>query len=583
MNIVDIGRTRAKSTTALALASPSTTAFIVEHPSQYYDALDKAAAGNGCYANEWPYSRSPLYRGVDSSSNGADEYRLQQVRLSFGSSRRALKNFNFSSNFAAATTKLKNDNAYYESFSFDDDALCSSPEREPFINRHLHHNQLISSSTEIYSSQVAMQQRRLVVPDVKVRSHSTPSSPKLLVHSSESAKDCINNNNIAVPTIPIRKYSYDNRINRSNESFDHQQLGRNLSLNTVNRRRLPPTPPENRSKTETTLQTFRWSLPKMPPETERKKSAPPMLPESLSSTSSSKTSDDGIVIRTGTGRKLPLVPDFSHEIRNEAYHKQWQQDEFILNSRPCKTPPLTNSVKTSCYAYPPDLHTNRVSSPHSRKYCQRRTSEQSIDQYVGIPCTCSTPPPCTPIAEHLESKSSSDTEDHCLDSSLDKRGSIADSLLLDDFYEGEPDEKSYGLGRLLFSVLYFPIRKRLRISIIKAESLAGRLKPDLELNTFLKICLMPGKIQKQRSSRVVKGDRNAIFNEEYFFDNVDAEDIKTKTVLIRICHRMPKQFLKDVVVGELDLSLISLSTISAKREIKLCRELRPKVVKVKKF
>lgn len=57
------------------------------------------------------------------------------------------------------------------------------------------------------------------------------------------------------------------------------------------------------------------------------------------------------------------------------------------------------------------------------------------------------------------------------------------------------------------------------------SGVAGQLRPDLELHAFAKICLNPGKVQKQ-TSRIVKRTRDIIFGDEYFFDNVQAADLQ---------------------------------------------------------
>ncbi|KHJ45529.1 C2 domain protein [Trichuris suis] len=135
------------------------------------------------------------------------------------------------------------------------------------------------------------------------------------------------------------------------------------------------------------------------------------------------------------------------------------------------------------------------------------------------------------------------------------------------------------LGLLHFSVQYFPVRKRLRVSIAKAEGLAGNLRPDLELSTFIKVFLSPGKAQKQKSHRLVKRSNDTVYNEEFFFVNIDADDIRTKSVEIRLCHRTNKQFHHDLVVGEVKLPLWTVNELTSKHEIHFVRSLIPRQLK----
>ncbi|CDW57098.1 C2 domain containing protein [Trichuris trichiura] len=135
------------------------------------------------------------------------------------------------------------------------------------------------------------------------------------------------------------------------------------------------------------------------------------------------------------------------------------------------------------------------------------------------------------------------------------------------------------LGLLHFSVQYFPVRKRLRVSIAKAEGLAANLRPDLELSTFLKVFLSPGKTQKQKSHRLVKRSNDTVYNEEFFFVNIDTDDIRTKSVEIRLCHRTNKQFHHDLVVGEVKLPLWTVNELTSKHEIHFVRSLIPRQLK----
>lgn len=91
-----------------------------------------------------------------------------------------------------------------------------------------------------------------------------------------------------------------------------------------------------------------------------------------------------------------------------------------------------------------------------------------------------------------------------------------------------------------------------------------------------KVCLVPGKAQKQHS-RVVKRTRDAVFNEEFFFDNIGPEDLIVKALNIRVCHHSGKQFQKDVVIGDIEVPLKDITELQSKKEVRLVEELKPKI------
>lgn len=475
---------------------------------------------------------------------------------------------------------------------------------------------------------VTMPQKQLSVPEVRHRSHSTPTSPEIRFSSKETKM-------FAQPTVvtlspyndgalnyrqevTFRKHSYGNRdihqINNDSDEFRQLRRSPDLSSSSSIRRRLPPTPDQLSNNQSFQFNQQMSSTTRIPLQQVKSSSladhhhhSTPML--EIPSYRPRKEDADLLnqnelqqpyLCRRGTGRKLPKAPNFSRTIKNEGYQKQNREDELASFARPCQTPPPPLSKSRSANSgYQPDLHTNRVSSPNTRKLCQRRPSDQSIEQYVGVRCTCTTPS----TNENLESRSSSDTEDHCGINSLQARLysvtssnapatdtdsgrasflTQASSTEVDDKIVCT-DEKSYGLGQLLFSMQYFSVRKRLRVSVNKAQGLAGRLKPELELNTFVKVCLLPGKLQKQHGTRIVKGSRDASYNEEFFFDNITTEEIQNYSLAIYVCHHVGKQFQKDIVIGEIDVALNSISNLLSKQEIKIQCELKPKQVKVCDF
>ncbi|ETN72775.1 hypothetical protein NECAME_13725 [Necator americanus] len=69
-----------------------------------------------------------------------------------------------------------------------------------------------------------------------------------------------------------------------------------------------------------------------------------------------------------------------------------------------------------------------------------------------------------------------------------------------------------GLGLLHCTLQHFPVRKRLRVSILKIEALAGQLKPDLEMMAMCRVAIPGLKTGKEQTSEIKRG-RDPIFNQ----------------------------------------------------------------------
>uniref|UniRef100_A0A914RG73 C2 domain-containing protein n=1 Tax=Parascaris equorum TaxID=6256 RepID=A0A914RG73_PAREQ len=170
----------------------------------------------------------------------------------------------------------------------------------------------------------------------------------------------------------------------------------------------------------------------------------------------------------------------------------------------------------------------------------------------------------------------------------------------------ESEPRPTGLGLIHCSLQHFPIRKRLRVSILKAEGaqrgcsilryilhsdpsslkdllkaedakkmhafyrdrllyvcrLAGQLKPELEIHAFCKLSILPGG--KSQNS-IVKRGRDVVFNQEFFFDGITSEDLDEKCLSITVCHQSMQKLQKDVVIGDLYLPLKNLSELRSKK------------------
>ncbi|CAA96615.2 C2 domain-containing protein [Caenorhabditis elegans] len=195
----------------------------------------------------------------------------------------------------------------------------------------------------------------------------------------------------------------------------------------------------------------------------------------------------------------------------------------------------------------------------------------------------------SPSIEQITSKSSSDTEDpiaHGLDPSLYSpnapiiiennntaihKTSVASS-------SSPTPQQPRGLGLLHCSLLYFAVRKRLRVTVTKIEALAGELKPEMEIHALCKVSIPGLKGGKEQTSETKRG-RDPLFNHEFFFDNVTHEELDTKVVIITACHAGGGIKGKEIVIGEASVPLRDIREMNTKKEIKFIEEIKGLVPK----
>ncbi|VDL73039.1 unnamed protein product [Nippostrongylus brasiliensis] len=139
-----------------------------------------------------------------------------------------------------------------------------------------------------------------------------------------------------------------------------------------------------------------------------------------------------------------------------------------------------------------------------------------------------------------------------------------------------------GLGLLHCLLQHFPVRKRLRVSILKIEGmhfrLAGQLKPDLEMMAMCKVSIPGLKSGKEQTSEVKRG-RDPIFNQEFFFDHVTLEDLDTKNVAISALHHGGAKLGKDLLIGEAMVPLREIRELNTRKEVKIIEEIKQQIPK----
>ncbi|KAM4602447.1 C2 calcium-dependent domain-containing protein 4C-like [Polymixia lowei] len=114
-------------------------------------------------------------------------------------------------------------------------------------------------------------------------------------------------------------------------------------------------------------------------------------------------------------------------------------------------------------------------------------------------------------------------------------------------------------GTLRLAAEYCPDNQRLRVRLISAEGLYAVSLDPKSINCNVSICLLPGKIQKQRST-VIKRSRNPIFNEDFFFDGICEEDIGNKSLRFKVVNKM-STMKRDYILGDCEILLNSILTV----------------------
>ncbi|KAM6936834.1 C2 calcium-dependent domain-containing protein 4A [Xenentodon cancila] len=114
-------------------------------------------------------------------------------------------------------------------------------------------------------------------------------------------------------------------------------------------------------------------------------------------------------------------------------------------------------------------------------------------------------------------------------------------------------------GSLRLSAEYCPDNQRLRVRLINAEGLYPLSVDPKIINCSVSLSLVPGKVQKQRST-VIRKSRNPIFNEDFFFDGISEEDLSQRSVRFKVVNKM-STLKRDYLLGDCELPLSSIVTL----------------------
>ncbi|XP_039702933.1 C2 calcium-dependent domain-containing protein 4C [Pteropus medius] len=103
---------------------------------------------------------------------------------------------------------------------------------------------------------------------------------------------------------------------------------------------------------------------------------------------------------------------------------------------------------------------------------------------------------------------------------------------------------------------YEAAQARLRVRLLAAEGLYDRLCDARSINCCVGLCLVPGKLQKQRST-IIKNSRHPVFNEDFFFDGLGPASVRKLALRIKVVNK-GSSLKRDTLLGEKELPLTSL-------------------------
>ncbi|XP_030878041.1 C2 calcium-dependent domain-containing protein 4C [Leptonychotes weddellii] len=103
---------------------------------------------------------------------------------------------------------------------------------------------------------------------------------------------------------------------------------------------------------------------------------------------------------------------------------------------------------------------------------------------------------------------------------------------------------------------YEVAQARLRVRLLAAEGLYDRLCDARSINCCVGLCLVPGKLQKQRST-IIKNSRHPVFNEDFFFDGLGPASVRKLALRIKVVNK-GSSLKRDTLLGEEELPLTSL-------------------------
>ncbi|XP_004595746.2 C2 calcium-dependent domain-containing protein 4C [Ochotona princeps] len=103
---------------------------------------------------------------------------------------------------------------------------------------------------------------------------------------------------------------------------------------------------------------------------------------------------------------------------------------------------------------------------------------------------------------------------------------------------------------------YEAAQARLRVRLLAAEGLYDSALDARSINCCVGLCLVPGKLQKQRST-VMKNSHHPVFNEDFFFDGLGPASVRKLALRVKVVNK-GGSLKRDTLLGEEELPLTAL-------------------------
>ncbi|XP_073419184.1 C2 calcium-dependent domain-containing protein 4C-like isoform X2 [Dendrobates tinctorius] len=111
-------------------------------------------------------------------------------------------------------------------------------------------------------------------------------------------------------------------------------------------------------------------------------------------------------------------------------------------------------------------------------------------------------------------------------------------------------------GILRLSIEYLKELGRLRVKLVTAENLYSLYQDPRSISCCVVMYLMPGKLQKQRST-VIRRSKIPIFNEDFYFEEVEKGEVNNLRLKMKVINRGTGMKL-DHVLGSSELPLSAI-------------------------
>ncbi|XP_029472429.1 C2 calcium-dependent domain-containing protein 4C-like [Rhinatrema bivittatum] len=249
-----------------------------------------------------------------------------------------------------------------------------------------------------------------------------------------------------------------------------------------------------------------------------------------------------------TRRKESL---FHVDVINGLQQRQVTLNKKCINSvslQPCllSPPELPNIYKTSSNEGIADCGSppSSDSSPFSSPLLPKSLSRSSLFK-LFTHCNASDEESISISKQFLERKSSPtdewDSTDNSPSSSI-KTNFLPPAVFSFDFLQCKErlqKEHTVSLDRrgiVRLSAEYNSCSVTLRVRVIAAEDLYEKSFKAKNVSCLVIMYLIPGKVQRQQST-IIKNSKNPIFNEDFFFDAVIKDDLKSMSLKIKVINK----------------------------------------------